>query len=262
VEENIMKFIRYLVSGWLVLAAIHSHAAVVLVSDIGSSFDLQYDDASLGLYGNPTLVNNVVSFTPTSFVAGVAGQNQFFIRSSTISFQLVAKSDQDFSNFSLLERGAFFLEGANSRVNAQGQIKVFSAANPVASEVTSNITSSATNGSAPGTLLTALPSSYNDGLIYNWAGVANLAATPELVSAQIVNVTIENFLSASTGAQLAIEGFPPEAFIEKKYTGPLVSFSILPFNVSPIPEPSEWMMLLCGLFAIGLIARRRVDQAL
>jgi hypothetical protein len=249
-----MKVVRYLAASLLALCAMQSNAAIVLVSDIGSSFDLRYDDASLGLFGSPTLINNVVSFTPTSFVASVAGQNQSFIRNSTVNFQLVAKQDQDFSNFSLLERGDFFLDGTNSRVRAQGQIRVFSVANPTFSEVTSSIISSVTNGSAPGTLLTALPSSYNNGVTYNWAGVASVAATQELASAQIVNITIENILRASTGAQLASETFSPDAFIEKKFSGPPVSLF-----VTAVPEPSEWIMLLCGLFAIGLVARRRRD---
>jgi hypothetical protein len=81
-----------------------------------------------------------------------------------------------------------------------------------------------------------------------------VAATPELSGAQIVNITIENILRASTGVQLASEGFPPEAFIEKKFTGPPVSLI-----VTPVPEPSEWIMMLCGLLSIGLIARRRRD---
>ncbi len=250
-----MKFASYLVSGLLILSATYSNAAIVLVSDLGSSFDLQYDDASVGLFGNPTLSNNVVSFTPNAFVASVAGQNQSVIKSSTVNFQLVAKKDQDFANFALLERGDFFLEGANSRVRAQGQMRVFNVSNPISSEVTSSIISSATNGTAPGTLLTALPFSYNNGVTYDWAGVANVAATQELSSAQIVNITVENILRASTGAQLSSEMFPPEAFIEKKFTGPPVSLF-----VTPVPEPSEWIMLLCGLSIIGLIVRRRRDR--
>jgi hypothetical protein len=252
-----MKLFRYLVSGWLALGMLNSNAAIILVSDSGSAFDLQYDNTSVGLFGNPTLSNNIVSFIPTTFVASAVGQNQSFIQSSTVNFQLIAKTNQDFSNFALLERGDLLLDGTNARVRAQGQMRVFSTANPILSEVTSNIISTATNGPAPGTLLTALPFSYNNGLTYNWAGVANVVATPELSSAQIVNVTIENILRASTGAQLPSEGFAPEAFIEKKFTGPPVSFL-----VTPVPEPSEWMMLLCGLFAIGLLVRLKRDDHL
>ena len=33
------------------------------------------------------------------------------------------------------------------------------------------------------------------------------------------------------------------------------------FSVAAVPEPAEWMMLVCGLLAIGFMARRRTSWA-
>lgn len=232
-----------------------AHAALVTISGAASnsSFDVVYDSSALGLFGIPSLNNNVVFFTPTTFAANAIGVNQAQTTNSTVNLRIIPLAGYDFLGFNLLERGDFFLEGATSRVRAQGQLRAFNTATPF-TEFSDSIVSTTASGPAIGTLLGSIAanSAYRDGNNYNWVGNANISSVGNgLATADEVNITIENILRAntlgSTPGELGLE-----AFIEKKFAGGSVSLA-----VSMIPEPSEIGMILSGLAMIGFIARRR-----
>jgi hypothetical protein len=252
-----MKFRTYLVSAAFLFGSFSiSQAAVQTLSGASSNsfFDVVYDDALMGLHGTPTLLNNVISFTPTTFIAQVSGVLQAQTTSSTLNLRLVARPGFDFGNITLQERGDFFLDGTNAQVLAQGQIRAYNLATPL-QEYSNNIISSTATGPAIGTLLSAIApgSAYHNGIGYNWIGQAaiNVAGT-NLAPADTINFTLENILRARTGSLAPGEVFPPQAFIEKKFAG----VSIV---VTPIPEPSELALMLAGLGLVGVLARRRKD---
>jgi hypothetical protein len=247
-----MRLIHCLALCASVFVAPTANAATQILSGAANNslFDVVYDDALVGLFGVPSLNNNVISFTPTSFVANATQAGQNVTTNSTINLQLVALPGYDFAQFNLVERGDFFLDGANTRVRALGQIRAFDTSAPLV-DFTDPIVSRTASGPSVGTLLSALPagSAYHTGLIYNWQGTASInAVSTGLFDADRINLTIENILRASNGA--AVNGFAPESFIEKKFNG-------VAMTVTLIPEPSETMLMLSAIGIIGAIARRR-----
>ena len=90
---------------------------------------------------------------------------------------------------------------------------------------------------------------------HDWTATASItnatAAKSGLVgwlsSANIVNITVENLLTAYTEAGAG----PEQAFIEKKAVG--VGLVV----TSAVPEPSIWSSLSAGLFVLGMMASRR-----
>jgi hypothetical protein len=232
-----------------------AHAALVTISGAAnnSTFDVVYDNSALSLFGTPSLSNNVVFFTPTTFAANAIGVNQAQTTNSTVNLRIIPLAGYDFAGFDLLERGDFYLEGASSRVRAQGQLRAFDIATPLV-EFSDNIVSTTASGPAIGTLLGSIAanSAYRDGNNYNWVGTASISSLGNgLATADEVNITIENILRANTLGPTPGE-LGLEAFIEKKFAGGSVGLT-----VSMIPEPSEIGMILSGLAMIGFIARRR-----
>jgi hypothetical protein len=227
------------------LLATQAQATLVTLSGSASNslFDVVYDSTALGLFGAPQLANNVVFFTPTSFVANAQAVGATSSISSTVSLRIVPLAGYDFVSFSLQERGDFELLGNGSSVNAGGQFSVQAPANgPLQSRSFSAVTD---GGPASGTSLSLLgPNSAYHGLngTWNWRVDATLlaSAVPGLADAASIDMAIRNDLRATAGA--LDDGFPPIAFIEKKFVGG----SAVAVVLTPIPEPSS-----IALFAIG-----------
>ena len=207
----------------------------------GATFDVQYDDALLGLFGAPSLVGNTIYFTPTNYKAESVNGQGFVTANSTINLKILPHLDEDLASVALLERGDYSLEGAGSFVRVTGQLRSFSIDNPLY-EITSSITPSA-------------PLNVADGSLHNWQATAalNYAADAQLAYSRGVNVTLENLLRAYTSTSLA---GPSLAFIEKKFTGGAVSLT-----VTTVPEPGSFVLLGAGLLVLARTVNRRSVQA-
>ena len=207
----------------------------VTVSDPGSSFDLIYDTDNLGLFGVPTLVNNTVFFTPTTFFAlsedGVPplGDGEE-ITNSTVVFRLVAKDPSTLlQNFQVQANGDYRLDGAGTSVDVDGQIRLFDPEDPF-NQFTDHLTTSSD--------LTIADSNTHD-----WVATAAIGFS----GANEVVITLQNILTASSTM------LGTSAFIEKKFEG---------VQISVIPLPAAAWLFGSSLLGLGLVRRRRtVAQA-
>jgi hypothetical protein len=231
----------------------NAHAALVTVS--GTDFDLTYDTTKLGLFGVPTLVGNSIFFTFSGFVAESLNGAGVVTQNSTISgLVLTARNGFQFGAFDLAEFGDYRLNGSDSAVQVNGQLRAFNVASAINTQTAANL------ALAPGTSL-----NLNDGALHDWAALARIdAATaaqwvPPVFGAPTnviqsrareVGITIENQLTAYTDASGT--GLR-QAFIEKKFAG-------VQMTVSPVPLPPSAALLAAGLTAaIWVVRRRRPD---
>ena len=210
----------------------------------GSNFDLVYDDTKLGLFGAPSVAGNNIFFTPNNFKAESLNGAGIVTNNSTINgMQLVAKNGFRFGSIDLAEFGDYLMRDAESFVSVSGQLRAFDGANFAATNTSSSLIVS------PSTPLNII-----DGTNHDWSATASItnatAAKSGLVgwlnSANIVNITVENLLTAYTEAGPG----PEQAFIEKKAVG--VGLVI----TSAVPEPGIWSSLSAGLFVLGMMASR------
>jgi PEP-CTERM motif len=227
---------RSLLVGILVFSCAHAQAAMILLN--GSTFDVRYDESTLGNYGNPSISGNIVFFTPTTFRAESLNGTGFSTSVGTVNFQILAKDNFALLDIALLERGDYLLRGADSFVGVTGQTRAFSLRNPMM-DVSSPIASTTSLNVATGSQ-------------QNWQGTSTLnLASLALTDRQAVTYTVENLLEAYTESA---GGGPKRAFIEKKFVGFSVTSSAI---VSPVPEASTYLMMLVGLGVFGLFALRR-----
>jgi PEP-CTERM motif len=223
----------------LALSCVHANAAIILLA--GTSFDVRYDDSTLGNYGNPSISGNVVFLTPTLFKAESLNGSGFATSTGTVNFQIIPKENLIITDITLLERGDYILRGADSFVNVSGQTRAFSLQNPLI-DVTNPISSTSNFNVA-------------NGLQQNWLATSSLNLTSlSLTDRQAVNYTVENLLEAYTENNA---NGPRRAFVEKKFSG----FSVTSMNViSPVPEASTLLMMLFGIACVGFLAKRKQRQ--
>ncbi len=216
---------------------------------VGTNFDVIYNDATLGLFGAPTLVGDTLFFTPNAFSASSVNGGLLDTSNSTISgIVLVAKNGFQFGAIALGEAGDYRLSGASSFVKVEGRLIAFDTGNSLQTYTPTPIVVSA------GTPLTLA-----DGALHDWvassvvnASSSSLPPLPGLLpltgwldDAARVGVSIENLLSAYTAPGVN----PSEAFIEKKFAG-------IQLTVSPVPEPGTWALMLSGLLVGAAVLRR------
>ena len=228
------------------IAASPAHAAIQTIT--GVNFDLVYDDTKLGLFGAPSLAGNNIFFTPNNFKAESLNGAGIVTNNSTINgMQLVAKNGFQFGSIDLAEFGDYLMRGPESFVSVNGQLRAFDGAN-----------FAATNTSASLIVSSSTPLNIIDGSNHDWqasASITNATASKSgltgwLSSANVVNITVENLLTAYTEAGPG----PEQAFIEKKAIG--VGLVV----TSAVPEPGVWSSLSAGLFLLGMMASRRKNK--
>lgn len=200
--------------------------AAAPVTMVGSSVTYSFDDALLGLFGLPTLVGDSLLFTPNSFKAeSNSASPALGFTAATMNIKVQANNPaQWLASVSLNEVGDYLLfdplNGSVKGVAVTGQMRVRDL-NTLA-EVTDSITSTAPLTSV------GLPTQ-------NWS--ASASANVGSWMTNVANVTVENLLLAYTTAA------PSLAFIEKKG---------VVLQVTAVPEPETWAMLLAGLGLVGL----------
>ena len=198
---------------------------------VGTNVTYVYDDALMGLYGQPFLSGDSLVFTPTNFKA-LSTDGGLVQTSSTINVKVYANENYTLSAFSLTELGDYSLIGSDAEVAVGGQIRLFDLAN-IANQLTDPITVT-----APLTVTTTLANYQTT----NWEANAALAVPTNWSSG--VNLTIENILIART-TQVG-----SAAFVEKKFVGNSVV-------ITPVPEAETYAMMLAGLGLVGFMVRRR-----
>lgn len=230
--------------GFLVVSPAHSAIQTIT----GSNFDLVYDDTKLGLFGAPNVSGNNIFFTPNNFKAESLNGAGIVTNNSTINgMQLVARNGFQFGSISLTEFGDYLMRGANSFVSVNGQLRGFDGVN-----------FAATNTSAPLIVSSSTPLNIIDGFNHDWqasASITNATASKSgltgwLSNASIVNITVENLLTAYSEA----EPGPKQAFIEKKAVG--IGLVV----ASAVPEPGVWSSLSAGLFLLSMMGSRRKNK--
>ncbi len=216
----------------------------------GTDFDVIYDPSTLGLFGSLSLTGNYLQFTPNNFIAtstngqGVVTPSGGATTASGI--QLIANPGFQFGALTLTEFGDYQLAGTGASVSLSGELIASdgdASGNPVLSYTTSTITAA---GSL--TVQTGLNGTQN------WtAGAQIVNGTPTvfngpawLSSAGIVDISIENLLSASTTQPNSL------ALIQKKD-----ALGGVGLTVSPVPLPPSVWLLSSAVAGLALAARRR-----
>jgi hypothetical protein len=214
----------------LSVVLLSGNALAVVQTLVGTNVTYVYDDALMGLYGQPFLSGDSLVFTPSYFQA-LSTDGGFVQTSSTINVKVYANTNYTLSAFNLTELGDYSLIGSDAEVAVGGQIRLFDLAN-ISNQLTDPITAT-----APLTVTTTVGNYQTT----NWQANAAIAVPTNWSNG--VNLTIENILLAST-TQVG-----SAAFIEKKFVGNSVV-------ITPIPEAETYAMMLAGLGLVGFMARR------
>jgi PEP-CTERM motif len=219
----------------LTLAGLTASAATVVLP--GVNFDIQYDSALSGLFGNAQIANNIIYFTPTSFTAQSLNGAGMVTTASNVNFKIIPKNGYVVGSVALQERGDYILRGANSYITVGGQTQVFSDFDP------SNIFSASINSTSD--------LSVRNGLQNNWSAMSLMSLGGlNLGANEAFNYSIDSILGAYTDPN---DRGPKRAFIENKFSG----FAV---QVSPVPEPSTVLTLFAGLGAIAFAIARKGKQ--
>lgn len=218
----------------LIATALISTSALAATQTLDAgNYTISFDDSLLGLFGTPTLTaSGDLAFTPSGN-PGFSAQtgSGFDFTNSTVALTITADAGYKLTGFNLLEKGDYFKIGAGNEVAVLGQLRVqdlvdanVSLSNSIASAAPLNVTSSSF-----ATLATT-----------DWTATASIG---QLATDKAV-VSIQNILSAFVGPS---SGY---VFIEK-------NSAVLSVNVTAVPEPQSFAMLLAGLGVVGAMARRR-----
>lgn len=229
-----MKRINHMAAGVLLLAQAFSGAAVAAsVTLSGNSVDFTFDDALMGLFGQPALSGDTLSFTPVDFKTASTNGEGYTLADNTVNIQMTAHNGYSFSSVDLAERGDYMLLGGGSTADVAGQVRVYDTLDPAKDTITSIAPSVAMDQTGVSTHpWTAVASTDLSG----WAGT------------QSVNVSYQNLLVASTNGSSSL------AYVDKKYGG-LTATTVA--AVTPVPEAQTSAMMLAGLGLIGWTLRRR-----
>jgi hypothetical protein len=197
-------------------------AMAVPVTLTGTHIDVVYDTADLGLFGIPSLVGDMLSWTPTAFTATRNGGPQ--ILTSQTSVKIIAHSGFDVQSVSYSEGGSYTKVGTGL-VSATGAVDVAAqapAAPVVHAAFTTGALAAATNGS--------------------WA--ASVAPISFGAGTSVVSFLVSNTLKALGTAN---------SLNTISKTLPTLSVVVVP----SVPEPETYAMMLAGVAALAFVARRR-----
>ncbi len=228
-----MKRVKKLAIGMVLLGQALSGAANAASATLtGTNFDFTYDDALMGLFGQPTVAGDTLFFTPINFTAKSLNGAGYAFNNETLNLKVKAHTGKAFTNVGLVEKGDYLLLGAGSTAEVDGQVRVFDSAMPLV-DLTSNITPSS-------------PLNLMGGPSKNWTANASVDVS-SWKTARTLNVTLENLLLTSSSAPASL------AFMEKKFVGLTFGSS----SIAAVPEAETYAMMLAGLGLVGLVVSRR-----
>ena len=229
-----MKFNQVAIGVFLLGQTLSGAALAASVTLSGSTVDFTFDDTLLGLFGQPTLSGDTLSFTPVDFQAESLNGAGYSLTNNTMNIEVSAHDGWSFSTVGLVERGDYLLLGGGSTADVAGQVRVYDVDQPLTDMTAGIAATAALDQTGPGT--------------HNWTAdtSADLTAWEDT---RTVNVTVQNLLLASTSGQTSL------AFVDKKYVG----LTPTTFAVSPVPEAQVSALMLAGLGLIGWqVGRRRI----
>jgi hypothetical protein len=227
-----MNRMNQIATGAFLLAQAFSGAAFAAsVTLTGTSVDFTFDDALVGLFGQPTLSGDTLSFTPVNFNATSSNGEGYKLTDNTVNIQMTAHNGYAFSSVDLAERGDYLLQGGGSTANVAGQVRVFDTSDPMKDTTTSIAPTAAMDQTG---ISTHPWTAANSTDLTSWNGTKS------------VNVTFQNLLVASTNGSSSL------AYVDKKYSGLTATTA-----AAPVPEATSSAMMLAGLGLIGWQIRRR-----
>ncbi|ODV01099.1 MAG: hypothetical protein ABT23_09540 [Thiobacillus sp. SCN 63-57] len=227
-----MKRVNHMAAGVFLLAQAFSGVAFAAsVTLSGDSVDFTFDDTLMGLFGQPVLSGDTLSFTPVDFKAASTNGAGYTLAANTANIQMTAHNGYSFSSIDLAERGDYMLLGGGSTADVAGQVRVYDVLDPAKDTMTSIAPDAAMDQTGGNT--------------HPWTA----AASTEWAGTRTVNVSFQNLLVASTSGSSSL------AYVDKKYGGLTATTAA----VTPVPEAQVSAMMLAGLGLIGWkIGRRRV----
>ncbi len=202
----------------------------------GGSFDIAFDDTATSLFGVPAIVGNSIVFSPPAFAANSTdGAGQVSV-DRTINLQLMPHLGQAVQMIGLLEHGSYQLSGSQSDVYASGELRVSGLTNP-AIQVSGSI--------IPNTLFGFTGSS-----VQSWQGTAAVTFDGSGIDQSAgINLRLQNLLEGKT---LRTDSTP----LRVAFVGLDTSGQSIALNVTMVPEPETWALLMTGLGVLGAAARR------
>ena len=228
-----MKRMNHMAAGVFLLAQAFSGAAFAAsVTLSGDSVDFTFDDTLMGLFGQPVLSGDTLSFTPVNFQASSTNGAGYTLAANTANIQMTAHNGYSFSSIDLAERGDYMLLGGGSTADVAGQVRVYDVLDP-AKDTTTSIAPDAAMGQTVDNTHPWTASASTD--LSGWTGTRS------------VNVSFQNLLVASSSASSSL------AYVDKKYGGLTATTAA----VTPVPEAQVSAMMLAGLGLIGWKIRRR-----
>ncbi|UCV23502.1 PEP-CTERM sorting domain-containing protein [Ferribacterium limneticum] len=216
----------------LIATALISTSALAATQTLDAgNYTISYDDAALGMFGIPTLTASGISFAPSGDHAfSVESFSGMKLASSTVAFTITADAGYTLSAFNLSENGTYLKFGDGSKVSLGGSLTVQDLVN------TSSTVTKAVALSSP----LSNSTTFEDLEASSWN-----ASAGALLSTGKATVSITDKLGAWAFAES--DGY---ASIAK-------SNVILDVNVTAVPEPQSFAMLLAGLGVVGAMVRRR-----
>ncbi len=247
------SLIRALVT-LLTLLSISTPTHAALVTLAGTDFDVQFDNtqASLGLFGTPSLASGNIVFSGNNFLAQSANGQGININGADITLFLVAHQNVQLTGLSLYAFGDYRLQGSNSYVRITGGVADDDAdsGDPSRGVVSAlNLTSPT---SVNGEIHAPLNNQNNNWQAY--AGITN-AASPWLDTTTRLQVTINSVLAAYTdpGDPDPRPGF---AFIQEKLFVQQPAFTLdVSSNPIVVPLPATLPLLCGGIAMLGWSGR-------
>lgn len=236
-----MSLRKMLCGSLLCLGAAQALATPITLS--GTFFDVTFDNALVGNFGQPSLVGSTLFFTPTVFKAQSLNGVGLNTESTTINVQVMAHGGYRFTGIDLSEAGDYKLRAGHSSVNAGGALDVADIAHTML---------------AAGSITTTSALNNRDGLNHDWSALAGIDLDfPAWAEVQTLELNLTNKLDATT---LSTDVGPKQAFIEKKFVGLDIRTAIRSGPVGTVPEGQSWIILLTGLAMMAL--QRRLSARL
>lgn len=212
--------------------AVSSVASAASTSLSGNGFSVAYDSDSVGLFGTPTLVGNLLSFTPDSFKVGTNGGLETFL-DAMLGLRVTAAQGYQVDSVSLWEAGTFLVKGADAAFGVVPMLTVTTLDHLGGGTVSGAGEFTGGERVANGGWVAAGPG-------YTVAGLAS----------KLLQVSLDSTLYASSSAS--------SSFAKATITSAQLTFNVS--QVPAVPEPSAYLMLLAGLGMVGVVARRRSAQ--